>query len=150
MSVHLIVGLGETERRMCETFQKAHDAGALIHLFSFFAEPNSVLASLAPPPWDRYLRMQLARHFIERDLSRTERFRFDGEDRVKDFGVPREQLEAETASGLPFVTSGCPARDGTVACNRPFGNCLPGPRQWNYPYLPNEEEMDLIRRELKV
>ena len=42
------------------------------------------------------------------------------------------------------MTTGCVDENGQVACNRPFGNCLPDIRQWNYPYEPNQEERDLI------
>lgn len=42
--VHLIVGLGETEREMIETIQKAYDMGGCTHLFSFFPECNSLLS----------------------------------------------------------------------------------------------------------
>jgi biotin synthase len=42
------------------------------------------------------------------------------------------------------MTTGCSGSDGQIACNRPFGNCLPDVKQWNYPYLPNVEELDLI------
>ncbi len=50
--------------------------------------------------------------------------------------------------GTPFMTTGCLGPDGQVACNRPFGNCLPDDKQWNYPYPPNEEELALIRESL--
>jgi biotin synthase len=42
------------------------------------------------------------------------------------------------------MTTGCLGPDGKVACNRPFGNCLPDVKQWNYPYSPNDEELTLI------
>ena len=50
--------------------------------------------------------------------------------------------------GTPFMTTGCAGTDGQVACNRPFGNCLPDDKQWNYPYPPNEEELALIQGRL--
>ena len=46
------------------------------------------------------------------------------------------------------MTTGCLGPDGQVACNRPFGNCLPDDKQWNYPYPPNEEELALIRENI--
>ena len=47
-------------------------------------------------------------------------------------------------SGIPFMTTGCVDENGDVACNRPFGNCLPDVQQWNYPYPPNQEETKLV------
>lgn len=148
VGTHLIVGLGETEKHMAETFQQAHDLGSLLHLFSFFPEPNSLLQNLTPPPWESYLRLQLARYIIEHDRSRQERFQYDEQNHIISFGLPVSEVREVVSTGLPFITSGCPGTSGTVACNRPFGNCLPGPKQWNYPYLPDREEMNLIRGEL--
>lgn len=148
VSVHLVVGLGESEQEMVETFQRVHDRGALIHLFSFFAEAGSVLQDRPQPPWASYLRLQLARWLIENDRVRLESFSFDEGGRITGFGVDGEQLDSVVNSGLPFLTSGCPGEDGSVACNRPFGNCLPDVRQWNYPYLPNQEELAQIREGL--
>jgi len=148
VGAHLIVGLGETEQEMARTFQRIHDMGSLIHLFSFFAEPNSRLQGMASPPWDGYLRLQVARYLIEEGLSREERFTYDETYRIIHFGLSENELTELVNTGLPFLTSGCPDSEGNVACNRPFGNCLPGRQQWNYPYLPNQEELSLIYREL--
>jgi biotin synthase len=148
VGTHLIVGLGETEQEMAAIFQCVHDLGSLLHLFSFFAESNSQLQEMASPPWASYLRLQLARYVIEEDLSRQEWFHFDGNQEIAHFGLTESKLKELVTTGLPFLTSGCPDTEGNVACNRPFGNCLPGPRQWNYPYLPNQEELGLICKEL--
>jgi biotin synthase len=148
VGAHLIVGLGETEQEMTRTFQRVHDMGSLIHLFSFFAEPHSQLQELVSPTWDSYLRLQLARYLIEEGLSQEERFTYDENHRIIDFGQSEGDLREIVNTGFPFLTSGCPDSDGKVACNRPFGNCLPGPQQWNYPYPPNQEELNLISREL--
>jgi len=73
---------------------------------------------------------------------------FDAEGKITGFGVDPSKLESIISLGTPFMTTGCLGSDGQVACNRPFGNCLPDVKQWNYPYLPNEEETDLIRQSL--
>ena len=65
-----------------------------------------------------------------------------------DFGVARGRLDEIIGRRTPFMTTGCLGPDGQVACNRPFGNCLPDDRQWNYPYPPNELEITLIRKSL--
>lgn len=148
VSVHLVVGLGETEKEMVETFQRVHDMGALIHLFSFFAEAGSVLQDRPQPLWESYLRLQLARYLIEQDRIRRENISFNGGEQITGFDLNKDELRTVVNTGIPFLTSGCPGRDGSVACNRPFGNCLPGVRQWNYPYLPNEEELSRIREGL--
>jgi biotin synthase len=51
--------------------------------------------------------------------------------------------------GEPFMTSGCPGPDGRVACNRPFGNERPGRPIRNYAFLPEPEDVALIRYQLR-
>jgi len=73
---------------------------------------------------------------------------FDSRGRILDFGLGAEKLNFLINLGTPFMTTGCLGPDGQVACNRPFGNCLPDEIQWNYPYPPNEEELSLIRQNI--
>lgn len=148
VGVHLMVGMGETEQQMVSLMQRLTDMGALSHLFSFFAEEGSALAQRPQPPWPTYLRVQLARYLLEERGVRIEAMTFDAEGRVTDFGVPEKEVWEIVQSGVPFMTTGCLGPDGKVACNRPFGNCLPDVKQWNYPYPPNEEETSLIRQNL--
>jgi lipoyl synthase len=148
VGAHLMVGMGETEEEMISLMDRLRQTGVMSHLFSFFAEKGSGMAERPQPPWPSYLRIQLARHLLEADLSRFGDMRFDPLGRLTHFGVEPELLERIIGSGLPFMTSGCLGEDGRVACNRPFGNCLPDIMQWNYPYPPNGEEIDLIRRNL--
>lgn len=145
VGAHLMVGMGETEQQMVLLMQRLRDLGVQNHLFSFFAEERSQLAERPQPPWPAYLRVQLARYLIEEGLSRLERMGFDGAGHLVDFGVARGRLDEIIGLGTPFMTTGCVGLDGQVACNRPFGNCLPDDRQWNYPYPPNGLETDLIR-----
>jgi len=144
VGAHLMVGMGETEKQMVSLMQKLWNKGVANHLFSFFAEKGSVLAGMPQPPWPTYLRVQLARYLIEEDLSSFDRMDFDGRNRIVNFGVDVDSLFEIIDLGTPFMTTGCLGRDGQVACNRPFGNCLPDEMQWNYPYLPNEDELALI------
>jgi len=144
VGAHLMVGMGETEKEIISLMDKLSHMGVLSHLFSFFAEDGSKLSHIPQPPWTTYLRVQLARYLIEEKKSRFKDMDFDSAGRIVDFGVAPNILKKAVNSGLPFMTTGCLGSDGEVACNRPFGNCLPDVRQWNYPYRPNLEEIDLI------
>ena len=75
---------------------------------------------------------------------------FDSDGRITGFGLSDERISEIIHAGIPFMTTGCLGDDGKVACNRPFGNCLPDVKQWNYPYEPNEEETDLIQQQIFV
>jgi biotin synthase len=146
VGAHLMVGMGETEKEMVSLMDKLRRLGVVNHLFSFFAEEGSRLGDRPQPPWPNYLRIQLARYFIEEDLTTFDEMRFNAEGNIVDFGVDRDNLLNTISLGTPFMTTGCLGSDGQVACNRPFGNCLPDVHQWNYPYQPNDEELELIHR----
>jgi biotin synthase len=145
VGAHLMVGMGETEQQMVSIMERLRRIGVVNHLFSFFAEKGSKVADRPQPPWPSYLRIQLARHLIEEGLCAAESMKFDSEGRIKEFGLDRAKIEEAISSGIPFMTTGCLGHDGRVACNRPFGNCLPDVKQWNYPYPPNGEEINLIK-----
>ncbi|MBI5014482.1 MAG: radical SAM protein [Deltaproteobacteria bacterium] len=146
VSVHLIVGLGETEREMVETIQRVKDLGAVPHLFAFFPEAGSLLEGRPQPPVDRYRRVQLARHLIAAGGASTGDMTFGEDGRIVDFGVDVAPLLWE---GDAFRTSGCPGRDGETSCNRPYGNERPGGTLYNYPFAPEAEDLEAVAQELR-
>ncbi len=148
VGAHLMVGMGETEEEMVSLMDRLFQMGVLNHLFSFFAEDGSTLADRPQPDWPAYLRIQLARYLIEEKIAGHQDMSFDIPGRIVDFGIEPAELEGILNRGTSFMTTGCQGSDGKVACNRPFGNCLPDVKQWNYPYLPNEEEKHLIKKHL--
>lgn len=143
--IHLIVGLGETEKEMVETIQKAHDIGCHTHLFSFFPEKGSPMENHSLPPLDQYRRIQLARWIINEGLGSLRRMRFDEEEKLAGFGLDVGPL---IQMGEPFMTSGCPGKDGKVACNRPYGNERPSGPIRNFPFMPEPEDIEEIRNQL--
>lgn len=153
VGVHLIVGLGETEKEMIRTIQAAHDIGALTHLFSFFPEAGSLLESWPQPPIGSYRRVQLARYLINKELARFEDMEFDQKGRIVGFGAPDGALEGIVESGLPFMTSGCSSRNRENACNRPFSDFTPYQayigEMRNYPFKPGRDDIELVKRQLK-
>jgi biotin synthase len=146
VGVHLIVGLGETEREMIATIQRAQDLGAHTHLFSFFPEGGTPMEDHPQPTYGHYRRVQLARYIINQGYGRYEQIDFNAAGQVTDFGVPTDEM---IQYGEPFMTSGCPGPDGRVACNRPFGNERPGRPIRNYAFLPEPEDVALIRYQLR-
>lgn len=148
VGVHLIVGLGETERQMVETVQRAHDHGALTHLFSFYPEDGSALEKLARPAVGHYHRIQLARWLIDNDIGNMKMMKFNRKGQITDFGVDKKSLEKVIDAGEAFMTSGCPGKDGKVSCNRPYGNERPSEKLRNYPFLPNKDDIKDVRKHL--
>jgi biotin synthase len=145
---HFMVGMGETERDMVEAIQAIQDMGGWTHLFSFFPEADSVMSNHPMPSLDHYRRIQLARYLIDEGVSRHERFVYQNDGRILDFGVEQEKLDQVIDTGEPFRTSGCQGYDGQVACNRPFANSRPGPDMRNYPFPPDENDILRIREQM--
>ena len=146
VGTHLIVGLGETEKEMVEAIQRGQNTGALTHLFSFFPEKGSPMEGHSPPPINQYRRIQLARWIINEGLGSTKQMKFDGNGRLIDFGMDINSL---IQIGEPFMTSGCPGRDGKVACNRPYGNERPSGPIRNFPFMPEPEDIEEIKQQLE-
>jgi biotin synthase-related radical SAM superfamily protein len=145
VGIHLIVGLGETEKEMVDAIQQAQNMGASTHLFSFFPERGSPMEKHSSPPLDQYRRIQLARWIINESLGSASRMKFDENGRLIDFGM---EIESLIQIGEPFMTSGCPGRDGKVACNRPYGNERPSGPIRNFPFIPEAEDIEEIRQQL--
>jgi biotin synthase len=120
-AVHLIVGLGETEREMVERMQWAHDRGLTVGLFAFTPVRGTHLADRPPPDLAAYRRMQAARWLTVHGWVRAEEMEFDEGDRLVRWAAP-VPIGAEA-----FRTSGCPD------CNRPFYNEQPSGPLYNYP-----------------
>jgi biotin synthase len=141
---HLICGLGETEKQLVHAMDRVSASGGFTHLFSFFPERGSAMEHVQPPPMAVYRRIQLARWLIDNDHVRARDFTFDEQDRVHDFGIGPDELLSHIWTGKPFETSGCPGPDGSVACNRPYGNEKPGPDIRNFPFPPERQDIETI------
>ncbi|MCS4542251.1 MAG: radical SAM protein [Euryarchaeota archaeon] len=152
VSTHLIVGLGETEKEIIAAIQRSHDLGAMTHLFSFFAEEDSPLAKHSQPPLGQYRRVQIARYLIDNEMARFENMKFNSKGQLISFGVSEDALNKVITEGEAFMTSGCPAKDGTLACNRPFANETPGQAasgEWrNYPFKPTSEDIEIVKKQV--
>lgn len=153
VGIHLIVGLGETEEEMAFIFQKIYDAGAEIHLFSFFPEENSILQHSNQPGIGQYRRIQLLRYLIAIKKVHFEQLRFNDHSQIIDFGLDDKSLLVAIEEGKAFKTSGCPGETLEVACNRPFANSTPFQASVgelrNFPFDPNSIDIALIKKQLK-
>jgi len=145
---HLIVGLGETDKEIIAAMQRVRDLGAKTHLFSFYPEEGSML-QLHPRPFiGRYRAIQVARYLIDNGLSDSKLMGFDESRRVKDFGISMQELDEIIDRGEAFMTSGCPDKDGLLACNRPFANERPSEPLRNFPFKPEKQDIEQTRRQI--
>lgn len=145
---HFMTGMGETEKEMCEAIQRVRDMGGRTHLFSFFPEVGSPMSEHPMPPMAQYRRIQIARYLIDNSMSDITRFRFDDAGQIIEFGLSSADMVNLMDSGEPFRTSGCTGYDGEVACNRPYANSRPGPDIRNFPFKPDDADIDRIKQQL--
>jgi len=136
VSTHLIVGLGETEKELCQTIQWCVDSGVYPGLFAFTPIPGTALEDNPPPSLNSYRRVQVAHYILTHRKTRLENMEFDKGGHITNFGMSKERLREVIDTGEPFLTSGCPG------CNRPYYNERPGGPLYNYPrqLLPEEIE----------
>jgi biotin synthase len=146
--VHLICGMGETERELLSLCQKIRDMGGHTHLFAFFPERGSLMEDWPACDAGQWRRVQLGRYLIDHAGGRVERMGFDAEGRVIDFGFARNALDSIIDSGRPFRTSGCPGPEADIsACNRPYGDSSPSDIR-SYPFPLVRQDVLLVRRQL--
>jgi biotin synthase-related radical SAM superfamily protein len=143
VSTHLMVGLGETEEDMVKILQRCVDMGVYPGLFAFTPIAGTTLEFSSSPSVNAYRRVQLARHLIIHEKTKSENMHFGKDGRIIDFGVPKETLCEAVINGIPFLTSGCPN------CNRPYYNEKPSGPLFNFPRIPTEKEIEEIEKVFK-
>lgn len=131
-SVHLIVGLGESEREMVERMMWVCDLGLRVGLFAFTPVRGTKMADLTQPPLGYYRRMQVARWLIVNHHARATHFTYLDNGTLT--GIRMVGWQDRVSDGRAFHTAGCPA------CNRPFYNERPGGTIYNYAQPPAPEE----------
>jgi len=131
--VHLIVGLGETERDIVSLMLQVRKMGGKTHLFSFYPEYGSKMERRRQPSLHRYRRIQLARYLIDNGLAALEDFLFNGKQEIISI-TPGGKGLCEQTLEKAFMTSGCPG------CNRPFANERPSQVIRNFPWCPSGSE----------
>jgi biotin synthase len=120
------------------------------YLFSFNPEPGTAMQDVSRSPIHRMRRIQLVKYLIEnKDLPR-EALSFDENGNIARLDAPDTMVEVAVNTGLPFMTNGCPDRAGEVACNRPYGSYRPGEEYRDYPFVPDMNDIVVIRQQMKL
>ncbi|HHV78963.1 MAG TPA: radical SAM protein [Firmicutes bacterium] len=137
ITVHFIVGLGETEREILELAQLMIDERITVALFSFTPIPGTRMEEREPPALPSYRRIQLGLYLISHGLISIRGMSFNASGQLTGINLPeglRGRLLPVLYKGKAFMTTGCPD------CNRPYYNERPGGTMYNYPWPPTWEE----------
>ncbi len=141
-SVHLIVGLGETEQEMVTRMLEVQRLGLGVGLFAFTPLRGTPLSAQPQPPIGQYRRMQVARWLIMRQQARQTDFMYDASGTLRSIALA--DWPARLSDGKAFRTAGCPD------CNRPFYNERPGGTMYNYPRPLTRQEIEQCILEIEI
>ena len=143
VSVHLIYGLGESDKDFIRLLFKLYRKGLRVGLFAFTPMKGTKLESHPPPNQKKYRAIQLALYLISNNLVTLKNFQFDLHGNIQKILVNKLLLNEIIESCLPFTTKGCPN------CNRPFYNERPIRPLYNYPTLHMaKEDLKIIKNQL--
>lgn len=133
--LHVIVGLGETDGELVNTFIRAREIGADVSIFAFTPIKGTRLENREPPSLEHYRKIQLAKYLVS--IGKEDAIVFDG-DSIKGFALSKDEV-AKIPTTV-FMTHGCPG------CNRPYYNERPGKEPYNYPLAPKREDFERTLR----
>ncbi len=150
VNCHTLVGLGETDHDLVDTFIRLRDREILSYLFCFNPEPDSRLGEHPKSGVPRWRRAQLAKHLIETEGFCFENFSFDDDGNIVGLDGNDQVIDAAVSSGVPFMTDGCPGSKGEPGCTRPYGSYRPSEPTRDYPFLPNDTDMSDITAQLDL
>lgn len=139
--IHIIIGLGETDREVLEVIQRAYDLKAEISTFAFTPIKGTRLEKSKPPSLERYRKIQIAHYLIKENIKRVEDFEFDDGENLTGFGICEEEL-LKLLNEHALMTHGCPG------CNRPYYNEKPGKEPYNYPLKPRKGDLKKTLRRI--
>jgi biotin synthase len=147
IAVHLVAGLGETEREMVERMLWAHQLGAGVSLFAFTPVRGTALAEHSQPALVAYRRLQAARWAIVCQGAQLEDLTFSESGvllGISEVVAGGEAVASWRVDGEAFCTAGCPG------CNRPFYNERPGGPMYNYPRPLTPAEVEAACSEMAL
>lgn len=150
VNAHLIVGIGETDRELVEMFCRLREMQVCAYLFCFYPEDGSLMQRRKRPTLKRFRRLQLVKYLLENKGVEKEQIRFDPAGGIQYLDVPPSVVEETLLRGEPFLTGGCPDREGKLVCTRPFGSYRPGESFRDFPFLPERKDLERVRRELRL
>ncbi len=130
VTVHLIVGMGETLEQFAVAVNKVNSLGSKVSLFSYLYKDDA-------PDIEYYRKAQILKYMIQDE----------GRDLKEAFEILHDKpkkLERIIGEGDMFQTQGCPG------CNRPYYTTRPGEEHRNFPRMPDDNELVKIKKDLGI
>jgi biotin synthase len=143
VSVHLIIGLGETEEDAIRLMAHFFRAGYNVGLFALMPVVGTPSETLQQPPLRQFRVLQLVRHLLVTKRVDLRDLQFEG-GRLRSLGsqIGGKALQDYCHTFQVFETTGC------VGCNRPYYTSKPGGVTYNYPAAVPPVDLETIAQEL--
>jgi lipoyl synthase len=150
VNCHTLVGLGETDSDLVDIFVRLTERQIFSYLFCFNPEPESRMGGHPKSTIRRWRRIQLAKHLIETEGFTAAQFDFDADGKLIGLDGDDAVVERSVASGIPFMTNGCPGAGGEPGCTRPYGSYRPSEPFRDFPFLPEAADLTAVREEMQI
>jgi len=149
VNCHLIVGLGETDKEMFDMIFQLKSEQIAGYLFSFNPEPGTEMQDVPRASIARWRRIQYVKFLIENHDLPQDALEYSVAGELIRLTPPAQSAKIAFDGGLPFMTNGCPDRQGVMACNRPYGSYRPGEEYRDYPFEPGDQDKRIIVKQAK-
>jgi biotin synthase len=150
VNCHTLVGLGETDHDLMQTFARLLDRQIFSYLFCFNPEPDSRMADEPKSSVSRWRRIQLAKFLLEETGVAPSAFAYDDDGMLEAISAPADLVDRVVEDGHAFMTNGCPGAGGEPGCTRPMGSWRPDEAPRDYPWRPEAENRQDILAELRL
>ncbi len=150
VNCHTLVGIGESDKDLIETFFYLKEQQIFSYLFCFNPEPDSRLGEHPKPHITRWRRIQLVKSLLEDYDLPAERIVFDDAGNLIRLKATMPEVMKVVRTGLPFMTNGCPGESGEPGCTRPYGSYRPSEPYRDYPFVPEERDQADILQQLRL
>jgi len=138
VTTHLIIGLGETPKKVLSLIVELNELGINIGLFAFTPIKGTSLEGMKRPELTEFRKIQLGRYLILKENKKINDFTFNLNGDIIKFNLNKVELWNIINETDAFLTSGCPG------CNRPYYTSRPSGPTYNYPRkLTNNEKLDI-------
>lgn len=150
VNCHVLVGLGETDRDLIETFYHLKGREIFSYLFCFNPEPDSRMVEHPKSNITRWRRIQLIKHLIENCNLERDCIAFNDVGAIYQLRWDNASIKDAVQDGSAFMTNGCPGENGEPGCTRPYGSYRPSEPFRDYPFLPERSDLLEIQDQLRL
>ena len=135
VSTHLIIGLGESSKKVVELIKRLNQMTITVGLFAFTPIKGTKLQNNEPPDLLRFRKIQLARYLLVVENRSIKDITFNLKGDIIKFNLNKAELLRIIQDTDAFLTTGCPG------CNRPYYTSRPSGPIYNFPRKLTQDEI---------